>query len=129
MILWLIDDTLAHHDTAEATALLVPGVTFAGFITGEEGVEAFREAANDAKRLPDAILMDFFIGGERGDQVTAELRRLEPACKRPVIIGYSSVPSGSAAIIAAGADLMLSKQRNDQGINPTLLTWLQRVVG
>ena len=25
MILWLIDDTLQHHETAEATALLVPG--------------------------------------------------------------------------------------------------------
>ena len=129
MILWLIDDTLQHHDTAEATALLVPGVTFTGFITGEEALEAFREAGNITQRIPDAILMDYYIGDERGDQVTEQFRRVEPASKRPVIIGYSSLTTGSTAIIEAGADLMLRKQRNDEGINPALLDWLQRAVG
>lgn len=129
MILWLIDDTLQHHDTAEATAALVPGVAFAGFVSGEEGIDAFRDAARDAKRLPDAVLMDFFIGDERGDRVTAQLRRLETAAKRPVIIGYSSVPSGSAAILAAGGDLVLKKQRDDEGINPALLAWLRKTLG
>ena len=128
MILWLIDDTLQHHDTAEATASLVPGVRFAGFMSGAEGLEAFEDAARDLRRVPDVVLMDFFLGDERGDRVTAHLRQLEPAGKRPVIIGYSSVPSGSAAIVAAGADLALKKQRNDDGINPALLEWLRRRV-
>jgi CheY-like chemotaxis protein len=126
MNLWLIDDTPQHHATAEATAGLVPGVRFSGFLSGADGIEAFRDAGADADRLPDAVLMDFFLGDERGDHVTARLRELEPAAKRPLIIGYSSVPSGSAAIVAAGADLVLLKQRNEAGINPALLDWLRR---
>lgn len=124
MLLWLIDDTMQHHDTAEATAARVPGVRFAGFVSGEEGVEAYRQVAGDVRLAPDVVLMDFFLGDDRGDRVTTRLRRIAGA-KRPVIIGYSSVPSGSAAIVAAGADLVLRKQRDDEGINPALLAWLR----
>jgi ActR/RegA family two-component response regulator len=118
-----------HHDTAAATAALVPGVRFAGFATAEEGIDAFRAAVREGGEIPDAVLMDFFLGDDRGDRVTSTLRRLETAAKHPVIIGYSSVPSGSTAIISAGADLSLKKQRNDDGINPALLEWLRRTVG
>lgn len=125
MILWLIDDTQQHHDTAAATVAQVPGVRLVGFRSAEEGVEAFRAALRQPRQLPDAVLMDFFLGDGRGDGVTARLRRLEPAGKRPVIIGYSSVPSGSAAIVEAGGDLVLKKQRDENGLNPSLLAWLR----
>ena len=126
MILWLIDDTLQHHGTAEATAGLVPGVDFAGFISGADALEAFRAVHADPARAPEVVLMDFYLGDERGDRLTSHFRQLEHAIQRPVIIGYSSVPSASEAIIAAGGDLMLRKLSNDDGINPVLLDWLQR---
>jgi CheY-like chemotaxis protein len=128
MLLWLIDDTPQHHATTEATAALVPGVRFVGFTSGEDGVDAFRAAAKDGSRVPDVVLMDFYLGDERGDRVTARLRRLETPAKRPVIIAYSSVASGSASILEAGADLTLQKQRNADGINPALLEWLSQAV-
>ena len=128
MILWLIDDTPQHHDTAAATVAQVPGVRFVGFRSAEEGVAAFRAAVRNPRHLPDAVLMDFFLGDGRGDEVTARLRRLEPPGKRPVIIGYSSMPSASAAIVEAGGDLVLKKQCDDTGINPTLLAWLRQAL-
>jgi ActR/RegA family two-component response regulator len=129
MLLWIIDDTPLHHDTVAVTAALVPGVRVAGFASAEEGIAAYRAAVQDVRKIPDAVLMDFYLGDDRGDRVTAKLRRLENHDKRPVIIGYSSVASGSAAILAAGADLSLKKQRNDDGGNPALLEWLRRAVG
>jgi len=126
MLLWLIDDTPQHHETVAATASLVPGVDFAGFLSAEEGLSAFRKASKDAAKTPDVVLMDFFLGEDRGDRVTSQLRALETPAKRPVIIGYSSVPSGSSAIVDAGADLLLKKLRNNEGINPTLLQWLRQ---
>lgn len=123
MLLWLIDDTDGHHRVAAATAALVPGVRFAGFLDAEAGLAAFAAAAPEA--LPDVVLMDFYLGQARGDRVTRRLRELEPATARPVIIGYSSVASGSAAIVAAGGDLVLRKHADRDGINPSLLAWLR----
>ena len=125
MLLWLIDDTADNHQVASATVALVPGVRFRGFLSAAEGIAAFARAAAHPAELPDAVLMDFYLGDARGDQVTRRLRELEPANARPVVIGHSSVASGSAAILAAGADLVLRKHANDAGINPTLLAWLR----
>ena len=68
--------------------------------------------------------MDFFLVGERGDHVTKELRQAEVR-SRPVIVGYSSVASGSAAIVAAGGDLAVRKHADERGINPSLANWLR----
>ena len=125
VLLWLIDDTEGNHRVAGATAALVPGVRFRGFLTAAEGITAFARAAKRPAELPDAVLMDYFLGETRGDLVTRRLRELEPAMARPVIIGHSSVASGSAAILAAGADLVLRKHADDEGINPSLLAWLR----
>ena len=130
MLLWLIDDTADHHRVAAATAALVAGVVFAGFASGRAALTAYARLARPGqpspRPLPDVVLMDFYLGDERGDAVTKRLRALEPASHRPVIIGYSSVRSGSAAIVAAGADLMLPKRSNAAGINPDLLNYLRR---
>lgn len=119
---WLIDDTPHLHLVARATVRLVPGWDFTGYLTGSEAVEAYR----DGVCLPQVILMDFFLGDDRGDLLTAHLRAIEQAGHHPVIVGYSSMRSGSEAIVAAGGDVIVVKQQNDAGINPSLLTYLKR---
>lgn len=123
MQVWLIDDTHHHHQVVAATVALVPAVQFRGFLEGASAVSAFAEAVRQGNQ-PEAVLMDFFLGDDRGDVVTRRLRQCEKT-QRSVIIGYSSASSGSEAIIAAGGDLSLPKRSNDAGINPHLLRWLQ----
>ena len=120
--LWLIDDTLSLHTVAEATARLAGNWEFTGWLSGQDAIDEVRAGL----ALPDVILMDYYIGHDRGDRVTARLRSLEPRDRRPVIVGYSSVRSGSQAIVEAGGDLIIAKHQNDQGINPSLLTYLKR---
>ena len=123
-LLWLIDDTPSLHVVAEATVRLVTGWSFFGHFTGQEALAEYENLPAEAR--PHVILMDYYIGADRGDEVTTQLRLLVSAQHRPVIIGYSSVRSGSAAIVAAGADLMLPKRSNAAGINPDLLNYLRR---
>lgn len=124
MRLWLIDDTPDQHLVAARTASLVAGVDFSGFPSASDGVAAYIQA-EQAGEPPDVILMDYFLGDDRGDRVTAQLRQLEAAKHSPVIIGYSSVASGSQRIVAAGGNLILRKHATSEGINPTLLRWLR----
>ncbi len=123
-LLWLIDDAEANHQAAITTTAQFPWVRLERFYTGFEAVEAFAGIEAQGGRAPDAVLMDFFIDGERGDQVTGDLRRAEVR-SRPVIIGYSSVASGSAAIMAAGGDLVVRKHVDARGVNPSLAVWLR----
>ncbi len=123
-ILWLIDDSESNHQAACATAALLPWVRFAGFYSGAEAVQAFAAIEAEGGAAPDAVLMDFFLVGERGDHITKDLRQAEVR-SRPVIVGYSSVASGSAAIVAAGGDLAVRKHADDRGINPSLANWLR----
>lgn len=123
-LLWLIDDTPSLHVVAEATVQLVPGWSFFGHYTGFEAIAEYKSLSAEVR--PQVILMDFYLGLDRGDLVTAQLRTLSSASHRPVIIGYSSVRSGSAAIVAAGGDLIVPKRSNAAGINPDLLIYLRR---
>ena len=123
-LLWLIDDTPSLHVVAEATVQLVAGWEFFGHFTGHEAIEEFAHLPAEAR--PQVILMDYYIGADRGDTVTTQLRTHGSAMHRPVIIGYSSVRSGSAAIVAAGGDLIVPKRSNEAGINPDLLSYLRR---
>ena len=123
-LLWLVDDGESNHQAASATVAALPWVRLEHFYTGTEAVEAFTAIEAGGGRAPDAVLMDFFLDGERGDQVTAELRQAEVR-SRPVIIGYSSVASGSAAIVAAGGDLVVRKHADARGVNPSLGHWLR----
>ncbi len=123
-LLWLIDDTPSLHLVAEATVALVEGWTFAGYLSGSEALGDLVSTPVAAR--PQVILMDFFIGSERGDVVTTRIRAIDSPNHRPVIIGYSSVRSASVVIIAAGGDLILPKRANKSGINPDLLIYLRR---
>lgn len=123
-LIWLIDDGESNHQAAIATVALVPGVRLERFYTGVEAIEAFTDIEAQGGRPPDAVLMDFFLAGERGDHITAALREAEVS-SRPVIVGYSSVASGSAAIVAAGGDLVVRKHADDRGVNPSLANWLR----
>ena len=123
-LLWLIDDGESNHQAAIATVAVLPWVRLEHFYTGIDAIMAFSDIEAAGGRAPDAVLMDFFLDGERGDQITADLRQAEVR-SRPVIIGYSSVASGSAAILAAGGDVVVRKHANDLGVNPSLATWLR----
>ncbi len=128
MLLWLIDDTSEHHRVAGATAALA-GASFAGFASGREGIAAFARIVRQRRGRPDAVLMDYYLGDERGDAVARRLRELEATNHRLVIIGYSSVAEASRRIVDAGGDLVLRKHATADGINPSLLEWLRRATG
>ncbi len=119
--IWLIDDTPVLHAVAAATIDHAGGWEFTGYLSGAEAIGDLDAGAP----WPEVILMDYYIGPERGDRVTRALRRREPATIRPVIIGYSSVRSASQAIVAAGADLIVPKHQDAEGINPSLLAYLR----
>lgn len=123
-LLWLIDDTPSLHPIAEATVALVEGWIFTGYVSGGEALVELVHMPVAAR--PQVILMDFFIGSERGDVLTSRIRAIDSPGHRPVIVGYSSVRSASAVIVAAGGDLILPKRANQAGINPDLLTYLRR---
>jgi CheY-like chemotaxis protein len=123
-LIWLIDDSEANHQAAIATTAKFAWVRLEHFYTGSAAIAEFTEIESSAGRAPDAVLMDYFLDGERGDQITADLRRAE-VHSRPVIIGYSSVASGSAAIVAAGGDLVVRKHMDANGVNPSLAGWLR----
>lgn len=124
MLMWLIDDSRDHHLVADSTVARLPGVVL---VHHYDGVSAEAEyaslQADPARPAPVVVLMDYFIDEERGDQVTRALRAVERR-SRAVIIGYSSVASGSARIVEAGGDLALRKHCDQTGINPSLLRYL-----
>ncbi len=73
---------------------------------------------------PDLILMDYYIGFERGDTITGIIRKEFPQAAIH-IIGYSSVASASQSIVRAGGNEVLIKTANKHGYNPYLLEYLQ----
>jgi CheY-like chemotaxis protein len=120
---WLVDDTARHHDTARATLEGLGWHSFRGFSSGREALRAYAEALAGRGDPPDVVLMDFFLGGERGDQVTRRLRELERSgAHRALVVGYSSMAWGSEAIVAAGGDAVVPKRGG--GTNPELEEWL-----
>lgn len=124
ILLWLIDDSASNHDTAVSTVATMPWVTLEQFYSGAEAVAAFAKIEQQQGYAPDVVLMDYYLVGERGDQVTRALRATERR-SRPVIVGYSSVASASQIIVQAGADIVVRKHTDAQGINPSLATWLR----
>jgi len=121
-LLWHIDDGLHLLAVTKATVLQVPGWDFEGFTTGQEAIRAYTR--RPLHERPEVILMDYFIGHERGDAVTRILRQLDPRPGRSRIIGHSSMRQASEAIVRAGGDGILTKHHLDTGINPSLLAWL-----
>jgi CheY-like chemotaxis protein len=124
ILLWLIDDTEANHVTATCTVATLPWVSLENFYSGAEAVAAFAKIEQQQGHAPDVILMDYYLNGERGDQITRALRSSERRF-RPTIVGYSSVASASQVIVQAGADVVVRKHTDLRGINPSLALWLR----
>ncbi len=125
--LWLVDDTEAHHEVARNTVARLDGVEFESFLTGGEAISAFARLARGGVP-PDIVLMDFYLGDDRGDHVTRRLRELEPAGGHCLIVGYSSVADASQRIVSVGGDVIVRKQVAQDGTNPTLKAWLEQVM-
>ena len=139
-LLWLVDDTAEHHDTARATINALPGWELVGYLDAAEAIRDFAaivkaggetptksaaKRSTHAQTLPEVVLMDFFLGDTHGNVVTTELRALQPVGAPLTIIGYSSVASASAAIVAAGGDVVVRKHRDERGMNPSLERFLE----
>ena len=124
--LWHIDDGQHLLAMSAATVAQATGWSFRGFESGAEACAVFAKLAPEDR--PAVILMDYFIAQERGDEVTRQLRRIDPAPGRTHIVGYSSMTRASLAIVAAGGNLVLPKH-GCNGINQTLLAWLLRWPG
>lgn len=116
----LVDDTPAWHEVTAATIARHPAWRYEGFHSGHAALMAWSHRSSED--LPAVVLMDFFLGDSRGDEITRQLR-LQLA-GWPLVIGHSSVTSGSRAIVQAGGDLVLRKHADGSGINPSLDTWL-----
>jgi ActR/RegA family two-component response regulator len=124
-LVWLVDDTAEHHDTARATMGALPGWELVGYLDAAAAVRDFAAIVKQKPRnLPEVVLMDFFLGDTHGNVVTAELRALQPVGAPLTIVGYSSVASASAAIVAAGGDMVVRKHRDERGMNPSLERFL-----
>ena len=120
MLVWMIDDDPGNLEVAGRT-VRAGGHRFEGFSSGHAALMALRHGTP----APQVVLMDFYLVGERGDQVTREWRAQEGP-QRTVIVGHSSMASGSAAIVASGGDVVVRKHADERGFNPTLATWLSR---
>ena len=128
ILLWIVDDALSNQRTVGSTVLQLPEFACEGFSDGEEAaVEFAHRTVHAPERLPRVILMDFYLGHMRGDEVTERIRAVHTPLT-PIIIGYSSVASGSRQIVAAGGDLVLRKHTARDGTNPDLRTYLETLL-
>ncbi len=128
MLVWIVDDASSNHRTVAATVAEMPEFSHEAFADGDEAVAEFtHRAAHAAERLPRVILMDFYMGDTRGDEVTERIRAVHTPLT-PIIVGYSSVASGSRQIVAAGGDLVLRKLTAADGTNPDLRVYLDTLL-
>jgi hypothetical protein len=121
---WLCDDTTHWHQVSAATVNRLAGFRFRGFYSGASLIMALEEARS-AGGLPAILLMDYYLRGERGDRLTRAVRAV-PLPERLTIVGYSSISSGSAAIVRAGGDLALPKRDTGDGWNVHLFEYLRQ---
>jgi CheY-like chemotaxis protein len=119
MTLWIVDDLAQNRDCAlrSAAAAGWPAQAFAS------GAAAL--AARAAGGRPAVVLLDYDLGGERGDRVCAAWRTAETDGAVAILVGYSSSPACSEAIVRAGADTVLPKRSDGSGRNPAVVRFLQ----
>jgi CheY-like chemotaxis protein len=125
-LLWIVDDADMHHQAAAATIAGMPAFALEGYLDGESAVAEYGLRAKTAPQtLPRIILMDYYLGDSRGDEVTERMRAIHAIAFSPTIVGYSSVASGSRAIVAAGGDAVVRKAIAPDGTNPALRVYLE----
>lgn len=127
VLVWIIDDAEAHHRAAAATIAELPAFELEGHMDGETALVEYALRAKTApETLPRIVLMDYYMGDLRGDEVTERMRAIHAIAFSPVIVGYSSVASGSRSIVAAGGDVVVRKLIAQDGTNPELRVYLER---
>lgn len=130
MLVWLIDDAESNHRAAAATVAELPGIELEGFVDGEDALAEYAaRAAHEPQTLPRVVLMDYYMDGLRGDEVTERMRAIHAVAFTPVIVGYSSVASGSRSIVDAGGDAVVRKRIASDGTNPDLRVYLEGFLG
>lgn len=122
MLVWLVDDDLGNHEVARATVEGLGGFLFHGFTSGQAALDAYARGGR-----PDIVLMDYFMGAERGDKITRRLRALPHDGHRPLVVGYSSMRSGSEHIVESGGDVVVPKRCDGSGLNPDLRRFLAQI--
>jgi len=128
ILVWIVDDAPSNQRAVGATILRLPAFACEGFGDGEEAAAEFAHRAVHApERLPRVILMDFYLGHVRGDDITERIRAVATPLT-PIIVGYSSVSSGSRQIVAAGGDLIVRKHTAADGTNPDLRAYLETLL-
>lgn len=126
MLVWIVDDADAHHRAAAATIVDLPGFALEGHLEGEAALAEYALRARTApETLPRIVLMDYYIGDLHGDEVTRRMRGIHAVAFSPVIVGYSSVASGSRSIVEAGGDVVVRKLIAADGTNPDLRIYLE----
>ena len=120
--IWQLDDAEHWHEITRATlAQMDSSWQSHHFHSGQSMLMALDSCS--AADLPAIILMDFYLPNERGDHITAAIRGLELSVESH-IVGFSSVRSGSEAIVAAGGNSIVRKY-DGHGVNPDLQRWLE----
>ena len=123
--IWLIDDIALWHEVTQRTLKALGTYHFQGFYQATSALMALDHCQPD--EMPNYILMDFFIGEDRGDRVTRHIRELFPELNC-TIIGYSTAGSGSRAIVRAGGNEIIPKHQDGKGMNPSLHQWISRFI-
>ena len=125
-VVWHLDDTEHWHQISAATVRSVQDWSLRSFYASRDLYYAFDEAFDEPSQLPHVILMDFYLDGERGDHITATIRKhYNSSAQHTTIIGYSSVRSCSERICNMGGDSILPKVETGNGINKHLLEYLK----
>jgi CheY-like chemotaxis protein len=136
---WVLDDNPANLGMIERRLpqAVRASLEVRSFVEAEEFLGTFDALCRaDAGRLPDFILLDYFLGRMYGSQVLDHLlstyRRgpVHPA----VIIAHSSMAPVSESLVHAGADFALPKQKGGQTSPPIAeafrtvdaLRWMKR---
>ncbi len=136
--LWIIEDDPRHIAHVEQS--LPPDIrqilAVQSFIVPQDCLNTFTTlCAKAPDRLPDFILLDYFLGSMHGDEVLSKLLATyeQYGLPRAVIIAHSSNMYNNAELVRQGADFSVLKDRSQIG-NPMIrhifgseeaLIWLQ----
>jgi CheY-like chemotaxis protein len=136
---WVLDDNPANLGMIERSfpEAVRAALEVRSFVDAGDFLAAFDALCRaDAGRLPDFILLDYFLGRMYGSQVLDHLLstyRREPV-HPAVIIAHSSMAPVSESLVQAGADFALPKQKGGETSPPIAevfgtvdaLRWMKR---
>ncbi len=136
---WVLDDNPANLRMIERSFPAAVGTALEvwSFVDAEDFLATFDALCRtDPGRLPDFILLDFFLGRMYGSQVLDHLLttyRREPI-PPAVIVAHSSMAEVSDSLVQAGADFALPKQKGGETSPPITkafgtvdaLRWMKR---